>query len=102
MVHGTKPVTRSLEVHPGKAYTINYIARNELDVDRVAQAVPSVAPGNAAKYLNKIECFCFTEQAFKGNEERLMPVTFMVDPKLPEHVKTITLSYTFFTKSEFK
>jgi cytochrome c oxidase assembly protein subunit 11 len=26
----------------------------------------------------------------------LLPVVFVVDPKLPKDVKTITLSYTFF------
>jgi cytochrome c oxidase assembly protein subunit 11 len=28
-----------------------------------------------------------------------MPVVFVVDPKLPKDVKTITLSYTFFELS---
>ena len=32
-----------------------------------------------------------------AGEERLMPVRFIVDPDLPEHINTITLSYTFFS-----
>ena len=34
-----------------------------------AQAVPSVAPGPAARYFNKAECFCFTSQQFEPHEE---------------------------------
>lgn len=95
-----EPLTTSLTVNPGKLYTVSYTARNELTEDRVAQAVPSVAPGAAAKYLLKTECFCFTEQAFLASEEKVMPVTFIVDPELPAHVDTITLSYTMFTKNQ--
>ncbi len=29
-------------------------------------------------------------------EGRDMPVRFIIDPELPNHVETITLSYTFF------
>ena len=32
----------------------------------------------------------------QANEERRFPVVFVVDPKLPETVNTITLSYAFF------
>jgi cytochrome c oxidase assembly protein subunit 11 len=32
----------------------------------------------------------------KAGEARQMPVLFYLDPKLPKHVQTITLSYTFF------
>ncbi|MEM7083402.1 MAG: cytochrome c oxidase assembly protein [Pseudomonadota bacterium] len=93
-----EPVVTQMDVHPGKLYTIEYKARNILAHGRVGQAVPSVAPGVAARYFQKTECFCFTEQAFEGAEERLMPVTFIVDPELPGDVDMITLSYTFFTK----
>ena len=95
-----EPETTRMDVHPGKLYTVLYTARNELSEERVAQAVPSVAPGAAAKYLRKTECFCFTEQAFLASEEKAMPVTFVVDPELPAHVDTITLSYTIFTKNK--
>ena len=52
--------------------------------------------GKAAEYFKKLECFCFTKQSFAPHEKRRMPVVFVVDPKLPKEVTTITLSYTFF------
>jgi len=63
---------------------------------KVAQAVPSVAPIAASEHFRKIECFCFTSQEFAGDEERAMPLQFIVDPDLPDYVDTITLQYTFF------
>jgi cytochrome c oxidase assembly protein subunit 11 len=67
----------------------------------VGQAIPSVTPGQAAKYFKKTECFCFTEQRFKGREGRDMPLVFMVDPDLPEDIKELSLAYTFFDKQKF-
>ena len=63
----------------------------------VAQAVPSIAPGTAARYFRKTECFCFTQQAFEPHESRELKVAFMVAPDLPADIDTLTLSYTFFT-----
>lgn len=93
-----RPASSSMIVHPGKAYVTTYVARNLADRDAVGHAVPSVAPGQAAKYFHKTECFCFTEQAFKIGEEKDMPVRFILDPDLPAHIDTVTLSYTFFEK----
>ena len=92
-----KPQTLSMQVHPGKMYEVNYIARNTADHAIVGNAAPSVAPSTASTFFNKTECFCFTEQMLHAGEERLMPVRFIVDPALPAHVGTITLSYTFFS-----
>jgi cytochrome c oxidase assembly protein subunit 11 len=86
----------SMTVNPGKMYFATFTAKNLTDKDKVAQAVPSVAPGVAAEYFVKIECFCFDQQAFTANEERAMPLQFIVDPDLPDYVDTITLQYTFF------
>jgi cytochrome c oxidase assembly protein subunit 11 len=91
-----KPDTDSLKVHPGAIETVTYYAQNLRESPMIGRAVPSVAPGEAAKYLRKIECFCFTEQKFEGGETRHMPVRFYVDPKLPTDIDTLTLSYTFF------
>jgi cytochrome c oxidase assembly protein subunit 11 len=92
-----KPQTLSMQVHPGKMYEVNYIARNTADHAIVGNAAPSVAPSTASTFFNKTECFCFTEQMLAAGEERLMPVRFIVDPALPANVGTITLSYTFFS-----
>jgi cytochrome c oxidase assembly protein subunit 11 len=94
-----RPDVPAMMVHPGQMYTTTYWARNMRDLDVVGHAVPSVAPGTAARYFNKTECFCFTEQQFGPNEGRDMPVIFIVDPDLPAHVETVTLSYTFFDRA---
>jgi cytochrome c oxidase assembly protein subunit 11 len=86
----------SMTVHPGKMYFATFTARNMTENDKVAQAVPSVAPVAAAEHFVKIECFCFNSQEFAGNEEKAMPLQFIVDPDLPDYVDTITLQYTFF------
>ncbi len=91
-----RPGQDSIQVQPGKQYSISYVAKNLADEQVVGQAVPSVAPRQASKYFSKTECFCFTNQVFEANEEKDMPVVFVVDPALPKSVDSIVLSYTFF------
>jgi cytochrome c oxidase assembly protein subunit 11 len=91
-----KPMIRRIKVHPGEVTEVNYYARNLTDMQVAGQAVPSVAPGKAAKYFNKTECFCFTRQTLAAGEGKEMPLRFVVDPALPEEVRTVSLSYTFF------
>ena len=86
----------SMTVNPGKMYYATFTAKNLAGKDKAAQAVPSVAPTAAAEYFTKIECFCFTSQEFLADEERAMPLQFIVNPDLPDYVDTITLQYTFF------
>jgi cytochrome c oxidase assembly protein subunit 11 len=93
---GFKPEQSSLDVHPGEVATVMYRVTNEQGRTIQAQAIPSYAPKQATEYFKKIECFCFTQQTLAANEVKRMPVVFIVDPKLPKDVKTITLSYTFF------
>lgn len=91
-----EPMVTRMEVHPGRLYQMNYVARNRTSGELTGHAVPSVAPGSAARHFQKTECFCFTPQAFQPDEEREMPVVFIIDPDLPRHVDRVTLSYTFF------
>jgi cytochrome c oxidase assembly protein subunit 11 len=91
-----KPAIRSLQIHPGELATVMYEFRNVQNRTMAAQAIPSYAPSQAMGYFNKLECFCFSEYTLKPGESKQWPVSFVVDPKLPKDVKTITLSYTFF------
>ena len=91
-----KPVLNHIAVHPGQVATVEYEVVNEQAKPVTAQAVPSYGPAYAGEYFKKIECFCFSQQTLAGGETRRMPVVFVVDPKLPKDVNTISLSYTFF------
>jgi cytochrome c oxidase assembly protein subunit 11 len=93
------PVVKQLQVRPGKLYAAYFVAHNLTGHDTIAQAVPDVAPGEAAAWFHKTECFCFTPQSFRRDELRVMPVRFFVDAALPKHLDHLTLSYTFYDVS---
>ena len=95
-----KPVVKKVQVHLGEMKEVEFIARNQSNRAVTGQAVPSVAPGKAARFFKKTECFCFTRQRLAAWEEKRMPVRFIVDPALPQSVTTVTLSYTFFNVPE--
>jgi|TARA_B100001758_G_C18414870_1_gene618756 cytochrome c oxidase assembly protein subunit 11 len=95
-----KPSEFQIEVVPGKIYSTYYVATNKSKSIITGQAVPSVSPNEASKYLKKIECFCFEEQQFKPGEVVKLPIYFAVDEKLPNRIKTLTLSYSFFESAK--
>ncbi len=90
------PLTPIVTVHPGEVTQVVYEVENTSEHPVTGQAVPSYGPQLAAEYFRKLDCFCFTKQLLAPHEKRQMPVVFVVDPKLPNDVATITLSYTFF------
>ena len=91
-----KPAVRHLDVHPGQLVQVDYEVANVRSSPVTGQAVASYGPRQAGEYFKKLECFCYTQQTLAGGETRRMPVSFVVDPKLPAEINTITLSYTFF------
>mgnify|MGYP006266923205 FL=1 len=91
-----KPLKNFLEVHPGEMTEIVYEVTNNLGRAVEAQAIPSYAPKSATEFFTKLECFCFQQQTLAAHEMKKMPVVFVIDAGLPQDVKTITLSYTFF------
>lgn len=103
-VNGDMPLTFTVEksrikVHPGEYHTVMFYGENTSDHDFTGRAVPSIAPGLATQYLKKIQCFCFDEQLFKAHEKKAMPVRFVIRPDIPEVMKDVTLSYTFYEMS---
>jgi cytochrome c oxidase assembly protein subunit 11 len=95
-----RPKIASMRIHPGKLYDTEFYAKNLTSTASTAQAVPSISPGEAAKYFHKTQCFCFTPQQFGVGEGRDMPVRFIVDSALPQNVDKITLAYTFFDTTQ--
>ena len=91
-----EPMINEVKVHPGERKVVTFYAKNESVNDIIGQAVPSVSPGRAAIYFQKIECFCFNNQPLKASEDVEMGLQFYVDVDLPDDVSTITLSYTLY------
>lgn len=91
-----KPEKFSMRVHPGEVVHTHYIVKNVTNEPLIGQAVPSVTPAVATPFFQKIECFCFSQQAFKAQETRTLPVVFFVKPDISRDLGEITLSYTFF------
>lgn len=90
------PKIHQVVVHPGEIAKLAFYAENKTAQRMVVQAIPSVTPGIAAKYIKKTECFCFTRQVLNGHEAMDMPLLFHLDVDLPKSVQTITLAYTLF------
>lgn len=84
------------EYNLGVPSTAYYVAMNPGSDAVTGQATYNVTPPEASLYFVKTECFCFTEQTLAAKESRDMPVYFYIKPDLPEHIKDITLSYTFY------
>jgi cytochrome c oxidase assembly protein subunit 11 len=91
------PLDAEVAVQPGKLGVARFRIRNRGSAAVTAQAVPSVAPAYAARYLHKTECFCFTPQAFRAAEEREFVVRFIVDADVPQQVDRLTLAYSMYT-----
>jgi len=91
-----KPKEKVSEYNLGVPSTAYYVAANPGTETVTGQATYNVTPPEASLYFVKTECFCFTEQILAANESREMPVYFYIKPDLPEHIKDITLSYTFY------
>ena len=84
------------EYNLGVPSTALYLTMNPDSSAITGHATYNVTPPEASLYFVKTECFCFTEQTLQANESREMPVYFYIKPDLPEHIKDITLSYTFY------
>ena len=87
---------RQVKLHPGELVTVRYRVVNTLGRPVTANAVMNTAPAAAGRWIEKQECFCFSEQTLAAGEAREMPVVFRVSPEAPRELSTISLSYTFF------
>jgi cytochrome c oxidase assembly protein subunit 11 len=96
-----EPAQREVKVHLGEQKLVFFRATNKSQRTIVGTATYNVTPESSAKWFDKLQCFCFTEQVLKPGETVDMPVLFFVDPDMDkdrryDEVRTITLSYTFY------
>ena len=90
------PDMGAVTVHPGELYATSFFAENQSGGEVTAQAVATYAPGEAAKYVHKTQCFCFSKESFGPHQSRHMPVRFYIDPAIPKDITTVTISYTYY------
>ena len=95
------PDQTSQTVKIGKTGLAFFHVKNQSDKPVTAHAAYNVVPESAAKYFQKLECFCFTDQTLQPGQSADFPVVYFVDPKYVTDPDTknepdITLSYTFF------
>ena len=98
-----EPEIKKVSVIIGENNLAFYKASNKTDRKLTTMSVFNVTPHQAAKYFNKIECFCFEEQILNPRENVDMPVSFFIDPAIKDdkfinNLEEITLSYTMFVR----
>jgi cytochrome c oxidase assembly protein subunit 11 len=91
----------STELRLGENTVDFYRARNTGGQTMMGVAKFNVTPLRAAKYFNKIKCFCEDGQEFKPWQSHRFGVAYFIDPAIatdPEtkDITAVTLSYTFF------
>ena len=96
-----EPSEDSIKIKTGKYHTATFYVRNPTNRTMIAQAIPSVAPSNAASHLKKLECFCFEQQELAPGEDALLPVRLIFDDKLPSSINSVVLSYTIFDVTDY-
>jgi cytochrome c oxidase assembly protein subunit 11 len=87
---------QKIKIHPGELGEAGFSVTNLANRPIIGQAIPSVAPSRGSLYFNKTECFCFSQQLLGPGEHKQMSVRFVVDPALPDTIRALVLSYTFF------
>jgi cytochrome c oxidase assembly protein subunit 11 len=96
-----EPVENTMTVKLGENAVATYRATNTSDRRIVATATYNILPEIAASYFNKVQCFCFTEQALEPGETAELGLSFFIDPEIvgdkdARGVTHVTVSYTFY------
>ena len=96
-----KPLTKGHDVKVGEIQEASFYVKNYSNRTITGMATFNVTPPQAGFYFKKTECFCFSKQVLEPGEEREMVVRYMLDSEMPENVRELTLSYTFFDNSKY-
>jgi len=96
-----QPNQTAMTVRLGEPNIASFTAENLGHEAITGTAAFNVTPAKAGIYVDKIQCFCFSEQRLAAGQKMEMPVQFYIDPAIAtdpntSDVTTITLSYSFF------
>lgn len=96
-----EPLQSTVTLKIGETALVFYRATNTSNTRLVGSATFNVLPEQAGPFFNKLECFCFKEQALEPGQSIEMPVSFFIDPQIvtdkdARDTTHITLSYTFY------
>ncbi|HYJ33657.1 MAG TPA: cytochrome c oxidase assembly protein [Candidatus Binatia bacterium] len=94
------PSVPLVHVIPGRPVHLDYTFTNMSDDSVFFRAVHSIAPIEAAREFQLIQCFCFEDQALGPRETRVLPVYFALSPRTPGNVHEVQLNYTLFPRDE--
>jgi cytochrome c oxidase assembly protein subunit 11 len=91
-----EPLAPRLDLHPGELQQARFRVHNLSGKPITGQAIPSIAPGDAVRHFEKLDCFCFAQQTLLPGESKELTVTFVVKPEIDREIRTITLGYALF------
>lgn len=89
--------TPNLRVNPGRVSVATYELHNLAAHAIKLRTVVSTAPGEAASYVNLIDCICFDVLPLNVGERRRVELRFVVNPALPHAVKNLSFAQQFFS-----
>ncbi|WP_295639390.1 cytochrome c oxidase assembly protein [Novosphingobium sp.] len=100
MAWNFRPDQITQTVKLGQRQMATFYAKNLTARPITGTATFNIQPDSAARFFNKIQCFCFTQQRLMPGQEVHMPVIYYVDPAILDDkdnkgTEQITLSYTF-------
>jgi len=87
-------------VNPGEVKEVSYFVKNLSGKNMVLQAIPTVSPDAASKFVVRDECSCYDRQTLKPGESKAMPVKIAIDPDMPRKIQVLTLSYRLIVKKQ--
>lgn len=95
-----RPLENQLSLNPGEVKEVKYFVKNLSDRKLVLQALPTVSPDAATKYVVRYESPCFYRQVLKPGESRAMSMKLAISPAIPRNLQVLTLSYRFIEKKQ--